>query len=417
MKILYISFLIHFLFLFPFIQSIVNIPFYIEQYDVNNFNFTNYFLKTNIIAEFKIGTPSQNIKSLLFTDESTFYLLNTSYNIQNSETYIKKKEINKKFIGESVFNAEDTVIFKNEKNEEIIIQNFPFLIVTNSNKNTKPNCIGLSPSLILKNNNDNFFNILENKNIIKSQIFTIKFDNNNPKKGEIIIGGYPSEYDKKYNNKYYEYTHLIKDENYNEMWKIDIDKFYYDNNIVMDKYVLEGDFDINVNGIFIIQPLIEYLDQNFFNPYIFNDTCSVNNISERYFYYICDKNIDLKLFKNIKMYCRVLNFTFELKVEELIEEIMGKYYFLIFYDSLQPFRWTLGLPFLKKYQMVFNQNKKTVGFYTKFDEQKSSYFIIIIIFFLLVIIGFLIYIYFKYFNYKKRKLRSNEIDDIYYYST
>ena len=87
MKILYISFLIHFLFLFPFIQSIVNIPFYIEQYDVNNFNFTNYFLKTNIIAEFKIGTPPQNIKSLLFIDESTFYLLKTSYNIQNSEIY------------------------------------------------------------------------------------------------------------------------------------------------------------------------------------------------------------------------------------------------------------------------------------------------------------------------------------------
>ena len=174
---------------------------------------------------------------------------------------------------------------------------------------------------------------------------------------------------------------------------------------------------ININGIFVNQPLVETIDQYFFNQYIFNNTCSVNNISDQYFYYVCDKIIDLKLFKNIKMFCRALNYTFEMKVEELIEEIMGKYYFMIFYDSKQPYRSTLGIPFLKKYQMVFNQNKKTVGFYTKFDNQKTSYFIIIFIFILIVIICFLIFIYFKFLNYKKRKLRSNEIDDIYYYPT
>lgn len=56
MKISYISFLITFFFLFPFKISIIHIPFNIEQYDSNNFNFTNYFLKTNVTAEFKIGS-------------------------------------------------------------------------------------------------------------------------------------------------------------------------------------------------------------------------------------------------------------------------------------------------------------------------------------------------------------------------
>ena len=417
MKISYISFLITFLFLFPFKISIIHIPFNIEQYDSNNFNFTNYFLKTNVTAEFKIGSPSQIIKSLLFTDESIFYLLKSSYNIEKSETYIKNKEINIKFIGDQVFKAEDTLIFMNEKNEEIIIKNFPFLLVSHSNKDTKPNCFGLSPNLVLKTNNYNIFNALQNINIIKTQIFTIKFDNKNQKKGELIIGGYPSEYDNKYNHKYYEYTHIKKDELENEMWKIEIDKFYYDDKIIMVNYILEADLNININGIFVNQPLVETIDQYFFNQYIFNNTCSVNNISDQYFYYVCDKIIDLKLFKNIKMFCRALNYTFEMKVEELIEEIMGKYYFMIFYDSKQPYRSTLGIPFLKKYQMVFNQNKKTVGFYTKFDNQKTSYFIIIFIFILIVIICFLIFIYFKFLNYKKRKLRSNEIDDIYYYPT
>ncbi len=65
------------------------------------------------------------------------------------------------------------------------------------------------------------------------------------------------------------------------MWKIEIDKFYYDDNIIMEKYTLEADLNINVNGIFVNQPLIETIDQYFFNQYIFNDTCSVNNISDQ----------------------------------------------------------------------------------------------------------------------------------------
>ena len=411
------TFLIIFLFLFPCIKSIVHIPFYIEQYDVNNFNFTSYFLNTKVIAELKIGSPSQIIKPLLFTDQSTFYLLNNSYNIKKSETYIEKNEIKQKLMGDRVLNAEDTIILINEKKEEITIKNFPFLLVLNSNINTKDNCIGLSPNFIIKQNKENFFNILVKKNIINSQIFTIKFDNKNPTKGELIIGGYPSEYDNKYNNRYYEYTSSKKDEYEEEIWKIDINKFYYGDDIFMEKYSLETDFDIRLNGIFVIQPFIEKIEQDFFNQYIFNDICSINNISERFFYYICNKNIDIKLLKSIKLFSRDLNYTFEININDLIEEIMGKYYFLIFYDSKQPYRWTLGLPFLKKYQMIFNLNKNTIGFYTKFDEQKSINFIIIFIFILLIIICFLIYIYFKFCNYKKRKLRSNEIDDIYYYTT
>ena len=48
---------------------------------------------------------------------------------------------------------------------------------------------------------------------------------------------------------------------------------------------------------------------------------------------------------------------------------------------------------------------------------KSSKYVFIFIFILILLIIVLIYLYFKFLNNKKRKIRSNEIDDMYDYLT
>jgi hypothetical protein len=112
-----------------------------------------------------------------------------------------------------------------------------------------------------------------------------------------------------------------------------------------------------------------------------------------------------------------MNYTFVINLKELYEEINGLYYFMVFYDKFLPNKWTLGIPFLRKYQMVFNQDKKIIGVYTHIGNSINFgnillNILIIILFSAIVILAFF---YYKFFKKKNRKIRSNEIDDNYDY--
>ena len=75
------------------------------------------------------------------------------------------------------------------------------------------------------------------------------------------------------------------------------------------------------------------------------------------------------------------------------------------------FKWTLGVPFLNKYQFIFDYDKKIFGFYRKILNYQFHY-IIILLFFLLLIIIVLIIILIKIISSKKtRRIRANELND------
>jgi hypothetical protein len=107
-----------------------------------------------------------------------------------------------------------------------------------------------------------------------------------------------------------------------------------------------------------------------------------------------------------------MNFT--LNEKDLFYYFEKRNYFLIVFSVKYNYDWILGSPFLKKYQMIFDKDKKIISTYEPNDSFEFS-FIFVIIFLLLVIIFFLsIYISF-YLIKKKRKLRVNEIEDNYEY--
>ena len=401
---------------FSLIKCIIKLPINIEMIDDKNYTFSTYFLNKKVTTEIKIGNPNQIIRPLLIFNESNFYILKSSFNTEKSLTYKELSETSKKHIGEKVVLVEESFIFNNEKKEEIKINNLPFLLIKTPNKNTIENCLGLSPGRV--SDIDNIFNSIKKYKVLNSTIFTIKFDKKNKNKGELIIGGYPSEYDKNYNDKYFEYSNVEITE-YEQYWKLNMDKFYYGDTLFFDKYHLNVDFDIRLNGIVAIEPFFTQIDLEFFNDYVNSEICSIYE-NNQYLYYICEKNIDLNKLKYIKLYSKDLNYTFELDAKNLYEEINGRYIFLIFFDKSQPYRWTLGIPFLRKYQMVFNIDKRIIGFYTQIDNlyfNISILLIVVIIIVLVIILFFLIFLYFKLLKYKsKRKIRSNEINEIYDYS-
>jgi len=95
--------------------------------------------------------------------------------------------------------------------------------------------------------------------------------------------------------------------------------------------------------------------------------------------------------------------------------------------------WILGSIFLRKFQLIFDQDSKTIGYYKKgeyntYDDTdylrgiNSSRTVKTIVIFILVIIFSFILVCFgmviqkKYFN-KNRKLRANELEENFSYES
>ena len=142
-------------------------------------------------------------------------------------------------------------------------------------------------------------------------------------------------------------------------------------------------------------------------------------------YLSCEENVDISQFKDLVFKTRNKEMSFTLTYKDLFRKIGNKYIFLIlFHEDLN--EWKFGHIFLKKYTMVFNGDKKTIGYYY-YNQQNSNggnknnskgswiYLIIIInVIFAILIIGLLVYIFY-YKPYKNRKIRPNELEENFEY--
>ena len=74
--------------------------------------------------------------------------------------------------------------------------------------------------------------------------------------------------------------------------------------------------------------------------------------------------------------------------------------------------WILGKPFMKKYQLVFELDKKIIGLYKENNDSNNKGFniyLLLLIIALLVVIGLIIFI--VYYLKKMRKKRACELTD------
>ena len=140
--------------------------------------------------------------------------------------------------------------------------------------------------------------------------------------------------------------------------------------------------------------------------------------------YICNKDIESKfyLFPELIFYKQNHNFNFKFNYEDLFMIKNNKYYFkVIFIGGLK--NWRFGLPFFLKYQLVFNQDTKQIGFYTDCitkEEDKSKINIWIWIVIPIAVLGIVVATVFiskKLFGNNNRRKKANELDDEFDYET
>jgi hypothetical protein len=402
---------------FIYINSVIILPFKrIFNETMNENNIFKLLLNNNIVSEIKIGTPSQSLPLSLKTKVFSIDISSNNcptqaktFDFKKSKTFVKYEEYE-----DSPYAPEPLTTDADESKDSFIINdnnltlNF-FLYNTTTNYESGVLGIGLGESNELYNDY-NFIYQIKNKNIIKSFAYTIHYEKKDS--GKIIIGEFPHEY----NKQIYNIKDLISINSIFQTTKI-----FYDlsiSTIIFGEEKIEENFhscELEIENGFIrgTKKLNEYLQEKLLKEYLNKKICFIQkendiktNSINTFFY--CKENINIP---NLKFVSRTAEFTFELNENDLFYKYKGNYYLLIYFNSLTE-KCILGKPFFYKYQLTFDQEKKTINFYTKINKEKSKFsiawFLVVILF---IIICILIYYIFKFLRNKIRKIKANELEE------
>ena len=405
--------------LFCYSLSIIILKFDKKEKKLNNeFNFIkDYFEDNNYYTNITIGNPNQKIKSFIRLENSDFYFSGykypENYNKSLSKSYKQLSE-EKKFSGTEFskgYISSDNFIFINHKNnEKIELTNITFILATRGTyfSNIQSSGIGLK----IKIENTNFIYQLKKRDIIESYGFSFFFDIKNEDKGELIIGGYPHEYNNNFNGRYLKFEKSEID-NSIYSWSIKFNKISFGNFIISENDLTS--FTIDYNGFIGNEIFHNFIFDNLFKNLIDKKEC-FKNLSEydfKLYFYYCKSDSKVKdNFSDINFYSKVLNYTFVLNVNDVFLNVNNTIYFLVLFEKNKILnRWVLGKPFMKKYQLIFDQDKKVIGFYCNQIEKSNFFYIILIFLFIICII--LILINLLIFLLKRKKITAIELEDTY----
>ena len=407
---------IFFIFQICFIISIIKIPFELEKTEEKEYDFERDTFYNNYSSIIELGNPIQKIKTKISMEESSFYILKDKlYNPSKSNTYKiineEENDIKNEDYSSGIFSSE-LFILKDLKDKKIKIENLNFMLATKKifDKELQSMLIGFKNMDYFKEKKRNLIFQLKNLSIINSYTFTIKYNKNNNDKGEIIIGNNPDEYDKDYLSSNFRYG-KVETDNYQRYWQFTFDKIISENITIDTDVLMRFSFDFGV--IVSNNYYNNYIKSKFFTDNIKNKTCDFKFLSNHNFYfYSCNENVYLKNFPKLTLYNKILNYTFEFDYNDLFIKVNDRYYFLVVFQLQQGFqKWILGKPFMKKYQMVFDQDKDIIGFYTFIYKKSSFGFFHILSLIFLIIIIILCVLYFKLLFNKKRRIRACELDE------
>ena len=268
--------------------------------------------------------------------------------------------------------------------------------------------------------------------------FSLKFDNNKTNidgvnEGKLIIG--IESFEKIINNELIQiYTEKI-DYRKNLEWIIISDKILIGNEEFFFK-----NYEIiirnNIEGFEIPYTFYGKLKTIFFNNYFKSQICNYEIINS-YYIVFCDSNKfsskDIQNFPKINFIKYKLDFNFTFLGAELFYKRDNKYFFkMISYFSNIKTEFVFGRTFLKKYQVIFNSDSKSMYFYksniikndrynindekgdgiSKYNNNTKNVFLFVISYFFIGIIFLFCGIYFgRRFCKFNRKIYANELED------
>lgn len=283
---------------------------------------------------------------------------------------------------------------------------------------------------------NNIFQSFKLREIINSNDWFIKYTSKD--EGLLIFG---PEIDKIYPN-YDINKFFITNSEVNRgdhSWSIVIDKIYSgDKNGAINNKTVKAEIN---NDFGLLEGNDEYyynITLTYFKDYIKKRICTLDYIDVVYYKYFalgCDKDKfgieDLKKFPVLKLVLACFQSEFIFTYEDLFTETEHKYFFNVIFNEFINKRFVLGKVFLRKYPLLINFDRQTVGYYNvafeteSIDDNANRIFLtkniilllIFIIIALLIIAAATFYFIGKNLN-KLKKRKANELaDDDYDYTS
>ena len=391
---------------------------------------------SNLYITMNIGSENIEVKAYLTNERNELMIAgnkikNHKYNENNSLsyncTYCKEKEFPYGKYNKGVISTENFRINFNEK-EIKVVNKMNFILGTNSIYLNHPEAfVGLILPFYDSEIDYNLIYSLKRSNSINSYIWFFNFTENNSK---IVIDAFPHDLEKnKYDASYLENAEALN-EGYYLSWGLRFTKIYYSNekndiDLSKDK---GAKFDFSINYILAPNDTSIYLDNLFFNEYYTKNICFKKEIEvEKKYYFIYCKNtedLDQKKFQKIYFKSVDLSSIFALDYNDLFFYKDNYIYFLILFHN--EMIWNFGELFLKKYQLVFNQDNKNLSFYKNLGEKidnntpdnnsnNFNYTALYIILLVLILAGVIVILIVVILKKGKRKYRANELDDNFEY--
>ena len=404
-----------------------------------------------------IGTPPQLTQLELDTNSQTFSI-SSKYFRKNESSTFEKISINEEYfvyeVAENGFISKDILNIDSTTKKEI---NF---ILGTKYINKKYNDIGLIGLHIPKKPQKGvypFLTSLKASELIDSFVWTLKFYNDNISLfdqvtyneergniiGEFIFGDEPSNYENdiyNYNKKGYNKVNTLSSkESIN--WEL-----YFSNIYLMLKdskndskiyFIGNKNAEIVINYSYMLAPtdFFYILKEHYFSEYFLNNICREKKVNYLYTYIECDygSSFQVATFPDICFEHADLNTSFNLTYKDLfiVDKKNNKYIFLIIGKNYFT-GWNLGSVFLRKFQLIFDEEAKTIGYYKKVENPyddienlkdnntskiaKTIFIIILVIIFSFLLIFFGMIVQRKYFN-KNRKIRANELEENFSYES
>lgn len=197
-------------------------------------------------------------------------------------------------------------------------------------------------------------------------------------------------------------------------WGFEVDNVYVGNNKIEN--TSKVGFSIEHGVLIGSYEYKEYILKNFFNELFLNHTCYPERFQDLFQGYVCDNNLNTNSFENIIFKIGMKEFVFT--KDDLFIKNKNKTLFLVVFPPYDWYftkiDWTLGAPFFKKYIVVFDMDKKSIGYYI--DKNLSNYEFYLNFLFLrniCLILFILIIILFGFFLFFSKKKKTNESH--YYY--
>ena len=116
--------------------------------------------------------------------------------------------------------------------------------------------------------------------------------------------------------------------------------------------------------------------KKYFNDNFFKNQCTEKFNEKRYITILhCEQNFTIKDFKDLTFVLKDIDVEFTLTYEDLFIKQDNEYIFGIVFDENkdnEDATWILGKPFMKKYSLVYDLEKKIIGTYKGNKEEEKE---------------------------------------------